>query len=261
MIKNILNRKLFVLCLALVFVLGLSIFSTAFGSMIIPANERAKEKSKALEHSPVIDENWDLEKVEFIHYAKPTKPPGKGKKGDSCYKLMGVKWKSAPVSYVINPTNPQGLSQAFITSTFSQAAETWDDATAMELFNDSYSVSTSAQYGIYDQQNSIVFGDYPDSNVIGVTTVWFTRGRNKEIVEFDQLYNTDFTWGDATADPAVMDLKNIGVHELGHAVGMDDIYTTTCAQVTMYGYSGTGDIEKRTLEAPDIEGLVKMYGP
>ena len=260
MIKNIFKRKLLVLCLALVFVLGLSIFSSAFGSMIIPANEKAKNNAKAPEKSPVINENWDLEKVEFIHYAKPAKPPGKGKKGTSCYKLMGVKWKSAPVSYVINPTNPQGLSQAFITSTFSKAAETWDNATSTELFDDNYTVDTSATYGVYDQKNSIVFGDYPDSNVIGVTSVWYTR-RGKEIKEFDQLYNTDFTWGDATVDPGVMDLENIGVHELGHAVGMDDIYTSTCAQVTMYGYSWVEDIEKRTLEAPDIEGLVKMYGP
>ena len=56
-----------------------------------------------------------------------------------------------------------------------------------------------------------------------------------------------------------MDLQNIATHELGHAVGMDDIYTDSCSHVTMYGYSYEGDTEKRTLELPDIEGLLRMY--
>jgi len=105
----------------------------------------------------------------------------------------------------------------------------------------------------------ISFGDYPNDNVIAVTSVWFTRV-GKRIVEFDQLYNTRFTWGDATVNPAVMDLQNIATHELGHGVGLADIYSTTCSAVTMYGYSTEGETQKRTLEQPDITGLQRMYG-
>jgi len=57
-----------------------------------------------------------------------------------------------------------------------------------------------------------------------------------------------------------MDLENIAVHELGHTVGLSDIYSTACSEVTMYGYSTEGETSKRTLEQPDITGLQRMYG-
>ena len=237
-------------------ILILTVIATA--SMLIPSNENAVDNAKAPEHSPVINENWELERVDFIHYAKP-EAPARGPKANNCYKLMGVKWKTLPVNYVINPSNPQGLSESFITSTISVSAETWDDSTSSELFNNAYSLNYSASYGIQDYKNSIDFADYPNDEVIAVTSVWCTRV-GKQIVEFDQRYNTRFSWGDATINSSKMDLQNIAVHELGHAVGLDDIYTSTCSSVTMFGYSTEGDISKRTLEQPDITGLQSMYG-
>jgi len=38
-----------------------------------------------------------------------------------------------------------------------------------------------------------------------------------------------------------------------------DVYETACSDVTMYGYSDYGEIDKRTLEAPDIKGLQTLY--
>ncbi len=233
----------------------LSVFTAA--SMLIPANDKAKENANAPNNSPVIGENWDLERVDFIHYVRPSNPR-RPPKTEMCYKLMGVKWTAVPVSYAINPNN-SGLPEAFVTSAVSISAETWDAATSSELFNDAYSIDYSAQYGIQDFKNSIAFGDYPDNNVIAVTSVWYIRV-GKRIVEFDQLYNTRFAWGDASLNPSVMDLQNIATHELGHGVGLADIYSTTCSAVTMYGYSTEGETSKRTLEQPDITGLQKMYG-
>ena len=57
-----------------------------------------------------------------------------------------------------------------------------------------------------------------------------------------------------------MDLQNIAVHELGHSFGLADIYSSSCAEVTMYGYSTEGETKKRTLEQPDITGIQKLYG-
>jgi len=200
-----------------------------------------------------------LDKIIFIHYRDGTvKQVGAAFKSPTCYELMGVKWNTLPVSYVINPTN-SGLPKSFVTSTISTSAETWDAATSKELFANSYSVSYTAQYGVQDYKNAITFGDYPTANVIAVTAVWYTR-YGKQIVEFDQLYNTRFTWGDATSNPTVMDLQNIATHELGHAVGLDDIYSKSCTVVTMYGYSNNGETIKRTLEPADITGLQKIYG-
>jgi hypothetical protein len=233
------------------------ILATAAFAMILPSNENAKENSQAPQHSPVITEEGDLVKVQFIHYAKSA--AAQSPRTDACYKLMGVKWPSLPVNYVINPTNPQGLSDAFVTSAISTSAETWDSATSAELFGDAYSVNNAALAGIQNYQNTIGFAALSENNVIAVTTVWFTRV-GKRIVEFDQQYNTNFQWGDATIDSSKMDLQNIATHELGHAVGLSDIYSTSCTAVTMYGYSTEGAFQSRTLEQADITGLQKMYG-
>lgn len=246
----------------LVILLILSITATA--SMLIPANSKSKDNAKAPEKSPAITETeageWDLDRVDFIHYVKPDNPgkPPKGPKTETCYKLLGVKWKSLPVDYVINPTN-SGLSDEFIPTAISTSAETWDAETSAELFNDAYTIDSTAEYGVQNFENAIAFGDYPQEGVIGITSIWFMR-KGKQIVEFDILLDTDYTWGDATLNPEVMDLQNIATHELGHGIGLDDIYSETCSEVTMYGYSDNGETKKRDLEPSDITGLQSMYG-
>ncbi|MFH0798387.1 MAG: matrixin family metalloprotease [Candidatus Woesearchaeota archaeon] len=249
-------RLKIMLVLSAILLLLMSAASSA--SMLIPANDNAKENSNAPQHSPVIGDDWDLERVDFVHYAQSTNP-AKVARTDSCYKLMGVKWLSLPVSYSVNPFNAQGLSEEFVTSAVSVSADAWDAATSKELFNDYYSVDYYATYGVRNGVNAIVFGDYGQSNVIGVTSVWYTRV-GKQIVEFDMLLNDQFQWGDASVDPSKMDLQNILTHELGHSVGLSDLYTGSCASVTMYGYSGEGDVQKRSLEQADVLGLQKMYG-
>ena len=248
-------KKIALGILIAVTILAISGMTTA--SMLIPVNDNARENAKAPEKSPVIGDNWDFERVDFIHYAKPSNP-GKTKT-ETCYKLLGVKWNTLPVNYVINPTNPQGLLEAFVTSAISTSAETWDAVTSKELLDDFYTIDSAVNYGVQDYKNAIAFGNYPTAGVIAVTSIWYTRV-GKQIVEFDIMFDTDFTWGDAMLNPAVMDLQNIATHEFGHGVGLADIYSTTCSTVTMYGYSSNGDVEKRTLEQPDITGLQKMYG-
>lgn len=234
------NRHIKILVFLMMSVMILSVVSA------IPTNNKAKEP---------------LDKITFIHYKDGTvKEVGRAAVGGAtCYKLLGVKWSSFPVSYVINPTNDDGLTPEFITTAISASAETWDSATSKELFNNEYQVNSTAQYGVQNYQNAIVFGNYPQSGVIGVTSVWYTR-YGRQIVEFDMLLDTDFTWGDATNPSNVMDLQNIVTHELGHAVGLADIYSTSCSAVTMFGYSNYGETSKSTLEQSDITGLQRMYG-
>lgn len=205
-----------------------------------------------------------LEKITFIHYKDGTvKQVGAAYKSPTCYKLMGVKWKSLPISYIINPN---GYNQDFVTSAISASMAEWDSHTSATLF-DGYTIDPSATWDDtadkVDYKNEYVFGLYPDENVIAVTVVWYTRV-GKQIVDYDVLFNTHYNWKDCSVTgtdcSAAMDLQNIATHETGHGLGLADIYSSACNDVTMYGYSRYGETQKRDLAQPDITGLQKIYG-
>ncbi len=175
-----------------------------------------------------------------------------------CYSLMGIKWTTFPVTYTINPTNPQGLDESFITGALSQSTKSWDDATSRALFG-AYTVDSSAPFGVVDGKNAMVFGNnYPTAGVIAVTYTWY-YSISRRIVEFDISFETDYQWGDAAVYPTKMDVQDIATHEIGHGVGLKDLYNT-CKEETMYGYASYGETKKRTLNAGDIAGIKAIYG-
>jgi predicted Zn-dependent protease len=220
-----------------------------------------------------------LEKMVFIHYKKDYAKPSGTTKQTACYKFLTpkVRWQdqTLPVSYTINPNNTAqpNLNSSEVVSAVLNAAEEWDNYTSKDLFmNYSYnniSIDYNATPGDQDYKNVIGFGNYSDSNVIAVTTVWYNPA-TRAIVEFDIMLDIDWVWGDAAAQCnsdetvtdsscEVMDLQNILTHEFGHAIGLGDVYDSTCSEVTMYGYSSYGEVKKRTLEQPDIIGLQTLY--
>lgn len=226
----------------------------AISGAVIAISNQGAEKAKAP----------DLEKIEFVHYKKDFVKPeaARSPKPPACYKFLTgskVKWTGLPVNYAINPINPQNLPESFVTNAVLNGAETWDGAMSKELMNNAYSIDLTASYGVQNYQNAISFGNYPTAGVIAVTTVWYNPA-TKAIVEFDMMFDTDWLWGDATIDATKMDLENIATHELGHGLGLADVYENACSAVTMYGYSDYGETQKRTLETPDITGLQKLYG-
>ncbi|MDD1675211.1 MAG: matrixin family metalloprotease, partial [Methanomicrobiales archaeon] len=178
---------------------------------------------------------------------------------DACYAFLAEAhpWWKSTTTYVINPTNPQGLSESFIGSAISNSAETWDVATPAELFKDIFSFSGKAQFGKHDGKNVLAFGNFDQSGVIAVTYLWFRSHPFPRIVEYDTLFDTDYYWGDAGTSPVTMDLQSIATHELGHGIGLADVYDS-CYAVTMYGYSREGETWKRTLESPDRSGLIAL---
>jgi len=218
----------------------------------------------------------DIQQKIFIHYAKsnPGKPPP-GERG--YYKLMGVKWQSFPVPIEANPSNPSGLSENSVLTAIHWAAEEWDSGAYSQsegiawygakpdLFADTATTTTKGYNDLawtkdkMDGKNTIVWGDYPTSGVIAVTIVWY-NAKTKTILEFDMVLDTDYPWGNATTNPNVMDLQNIATHELGHGVGLDDLYQNPAYQETMYGYSDFGKTSKRDLYIGDKQGITKLYG-
>jgi len=210
-----------------------------------------------------------LEKIVFIHYrkgyGKPPTSPG-GKKQTENYKLLGkgLFWKTLPVTYVVDADNPYGLSSTFIASAIQSAAQEWDANTGAALF-DGYGIVQEASWDgdTPDGRNELLFDNYPQANVIAVTVIWgvFSGSPSaRRITEFDVMFDTDFTWGDATLNSQLMDLQNIATHEIGHGLGLNDLYTASCSEETMYGYSDYGETKKRTLNTGDVAGIHVLYG-
>lgn len=218
--------------------------------------------------------NRDIEQVIFIHYVKGNAKPQE--KETSYFKLIGARWKSFPITLEVNPSG-SGLKEEFVIEAIRLAAEEWDSGMYSQLLGYQwYGVSpnlfmdniflTSKGYNDLawtadklDGYNTLVWGNYPTPGVIAVTLIWFDRA-TKTIIEFDVVFDTDFMWGDAIQMQGVMDLQNIATHELGHAIGLADVYQTTAFRETMYGYSYVGDISKRDLYKGDMAGVTKLYG-
>ena len=212
------------------------------------------------------NERGPLEKVTFIHYKKDNSNGnayGRAKPGGtSCYSFLssGAKWKAIE-DYLVNPSNSDALSESFTQAAADAGVAEWE-AYAGNIFGNS-SVDYTASYnnGNLDGKNTVSFGT-EDPGVIAVTTVWgYFSGPPKfrELIEWDLLYNDEyFTFGDAIANPALMDLQNIATHELGHSAGLADLYNS-CIEETMYGFSSEGETKKRTLNSGDIAGIQKLY--
>jgi len=223
-----------------------------------------------------------VSKIVFIHrkdsFGKPewaVKPP-KDDPDPQLYELMGkyIKWTSLELTCHINPTNDDDLTETFVMSNITASAETWDQASTAEVFATyvlNYTAAVDADSP--DGYNEVAFGSIADENAIAVCIVWFIRGgppSQRGIVEFDILFNdASYTWGYAgeTNEDApnqdyldIMDLQNIATHELGHALGLADLYSDECSEQTMYGYGAYGETKKRTLNSGDKEGIQVLYG-
>lgn len=180
----------------------------------------------------------------------------------------GARWKQA-TDYVVDPGNRLGLSSDFVYANVDQAVKTWNDVSeTFQIFgrriNKNEVHTNGADLTQPDGYKEIRFGNIGEPGVVALTCVWgIFDGKESErkIVEFDQVYDqVDWQWNDANINSRAMDFLSILTHELGHAIGLTDQYEDHCSEATMYGYSRVGEIKKRTLAAPDKNGICYLYG-
>jgi hypothetical protein len=190
---------------------------------------------------------------------------GSADEGSDCYGFLsrGAKWKTVE-PYVMNPSNIHNLSPSFLTSNMDFNIEKWEDAAGVDILGLGSSTNQvlEADMDSPDDMNEVYFGSISDAGAIAVTVVWgvfYGPPGRRELVEWDQIYDQfDYAWSDS-GEQGMMDFENIATHELGHSVGMGDLYDFGCSEQTMYGYAGYGETNKRTLEAGDITGISSLY--
>lgn len=236
-----------------------SLTSVALLAVVIPSGQIVPVPQVAVDHSPA------LESITFIHYRDgAVKPENSNKpRTSTCYSFIskGAKLVS-PENLLVNPIN-SGMPEPDVLGQTIASESEWDNNTSANLFGSS-SLNYSANFdSVADNLNEISFGSYDDPNVIAVTRIWgiFSGAPStKRIDQFDILFNTAYSWGDALSSTStVMDYRNIATHEIGHGVGLSDLYNN-CVNETMYGYSSYGETSKRDLNIGDIQGLSKLYG-
>lgn len=187
------------------------------------------------------------------------------------YYAQGVKWKTIE-PWVFDPDNNQGLDPNTLFNIENKDILKWEDAADGKTGNRKYvdilgngsitSIPASIDLLSPDGINEAYFGDIQTPGVVAVTVVWGVFDgpiNDRQIVEWDRVFNdVQFLWS-TKGDPTKIDFENISTHEFGHSVGLIDIYDSTCYQQTMYGYVSFGQTIKRTLENGDINGINLLY--
>lgn len=197
------------------------------------------------------------------------KPPwaggGKGKPQSKCYGFLakGAKWKGTE-PWVVNTDNNSNLNKSFVLDNLAYDIDKWESSAEADILGSGSSTNDilEADTVYLDDANEVYFADIEESNAIAITIIWGIFGgppRDRELVEWDQVYDdVDYEWSNSGASDA-MDFENIATHELGHSVGLNDLYESACNQETMYGYADFGEIIKRDLNTGDITGIKKLY--
>jgi hypothetical protein len=207
-----------------------------------------------------------VEGYAIIHYRSANaKPSQKGRGVSACYTFLAsnAKWKTLE-PWMVNPANSRGLVADFVLNNLAGDIGKWEDAALANILGDGSSTTNPlvADTTAPDNQNEVYFANVSTQGAIAVTIVWGIFGGppfGRELVEWDQIYDDiDYDWS-SSGESTKMDFENIATHELGHSVGLGDLYTSSCSEETMYGYAGFGETKKRDLNAGDIAGVNKLY--
>jgi len=167
-------------------------------------------------------------------------------------------WPTLPIQYYLNEDGCADIGGFTSTETIVlDSFATWS-APICTLW-DTYYRGTTTRTPRSDGRQVIAWQEssWPhSSSAIGVCEVYFRSSH--EIAEADIRMNAeDFTWN--TTGTGGVDTQSITTHEMGHFVGLGDLYGSDCDMgQTMCGTYGGGR-GKRTLTSDDIDGVCNLY--
>jgi hypothetical protein len=176
----------------------------------------------------------------------------------------GTIWKGTPEPFSIGYFNPFGISAQDWEDAIEEAMCTWQSELNVKIFgqNNAVHLADGPDYNGPDGKNEIQSAFIADTGILAATTIWGVFDgpiENRYILEADLTFNEQnrFTLnGDANS----YSIKNILTHELGHWIGLGDIYDTKCSDATMYGYASKGETKKISLSKIDSDAIRELYG-
>jgi len=172
------------------------------------------------------------------------------------YSCMGGKVPGNKLTYKVNANTPDYVGEE---NSVQEAGNAWNNAGANFEFE--YSGATHKTSVDLDSENSVVWVNEGNTGWLAQTWIWWYTSDPASILESDIEFNDYYLWSSAASCPSgKRDVQGIAVHELGHSLGLLDLYGTADLEKTMYGNSSPGEIKKRTLEQDDIDGIKYLYG-
>ena len=185
-----------------------------------------------------------------------------GKKGkislvspaSSGFSYSGIHWAKSDlaVPYYINekctPEEIQAVQASF---------QTWVDDPESYM-NYTYMGTATRSNASLDGYNVISWQPIDGSGRTLAQTTCFYNNSTKLIIEFDIVFDVDEVWS-TTGELGKYDIQNVGTHEVGHTLVLEDLYDPADSEQTMYGYCSMGETKKRTLDASDIAGIRYIY--
>ena len=164
-----------------------------------------------------------------------------------------IKWNTTSVMYFINPSGGPSGSLSEIQASM----QTWTSvSTSSFTFINGGSTSSTA-WGEKDGKNIVCFGSMGSTGTLAANYKWYYTSTGK-IVDSDIKFNTDYPLKtDGSAD--AYDVQNNATHEFGHSLSLDDLYSASDSDKTMYGYGSKGETKKRTLNQDDKNGITYLY--
>ncbi len=164
-----------------------------------------------------------------------------------------IKWPVQSVSYVVNAAGSPAGSLEGIRS----AMQTWTDVGSSSFVFAYAGTTTASSHGKNDGQNIVTFAHMGSNGTLAENAFWYTTGTG-ELLDSDIRFNTNYPWS-TDVSPTDYDVQNIGTHEFGHSLSLDDLYGDADAEKTMYGYGSPGETKKRTLDPDDVAGVAHLY--
>lgn len=260
----------FVFVLALLFVFD----GVAFGKQNSKIQKWEKPEIPEIEGLYDDPEHENVKVRVFVHKEKPPRASASALVCDladpqSEATVAAAFWKLPSTwTYNLNPSSaPSSVGSANLAVIAANGFSDWSNATlsstsATPKVVFTKGANTTVSRSAFDGLNVITWGR-TQGTALGVTYIRYYSSTGI-VVDVDTIMNKKFPWkwsnSSSCAYPDAYDAENILNHELGHWMGLDDMYDSANYQhATMFGYGSKGEVKKNTLTTGDIQGILSIY--
>lgn len=279
------NKKTLILAIILILVVS------SLGITLLPGNSSAANSVDLPEQAGLYDVpgHSNLKLRVFVHatHSNGFVKPNGGKPSpqtptescasteitdpDSLAVVPGAGWKlPANWAYSLNLSSvPTTVGANNLVTISSNAFQVWKNSSAkvQQAVNIYKGPNTTVNKAQLDGQNIIAWGR-TSGTALATSYIWYDKITGIA-TEVDTIMNNKFTWywsnpgnwsaSQTCAYTGVYDAQNILTHELGHTMGLDDVYTGGFINNTMYGYGSKSETKKDTLTTGDKDGVSSLY--